>query len=287
MKLNKKTISVDILTANFNNENYLDDFFNSIYQSTVWPKRIIFVDDKSTDQSLATVERWVSKLPQIIIVKLAKNIGFANALNEGCKFIISEFVVRIDPDDILGFNRLEKQFDFISNHDTDVLGSNVSYFLDDDHKEINYSKFPLTHSDILSRYHEGNHGVCHGAVIFRRSCLEAESYRQEYVPAEEYDIFSRLLKRGFKFRNLEESLTQVRIHSGSVSNNMPYTTIEKTFKLRYLIWGRKTNRYIIIKEYLVRNCYRKYLFTKGMKRYLFLMIASMFKPKAVIRRFLK
>lgn len=287
MQLNKKTVPVDILTANFNNNKYLDDFFNSIYQSSVLPNRIIFVDDKSTDESLATVERWLLKLPQIFVVELSENVGFANALNEGCKYIFSDYVVRIDPDDIMGINRLEKQFDFISNHEVDVLGSNVSYFIDGEGQDINNSKFPLTHSQISSRYQEGGHGVCHGSVILKSTCLEAELYRQEYVPAEEYDIFSRLLKRGFKFCNLEESLTRVRIHSGSVSNNMPYTTIEKTFNLRYLIWEHKTNRCIVLKEYIVRNFYRKYLFSKGVNRYLFLVIASMFKPMAVIRRFLK
>lgn len=287
MQLIKKTVPVDILTANYNNAKYLDDFFGSIYNSTVWPERIIFVDDKSTDQSLAIVGGWIPKLPQIFVVKLPNNVGFANALNEGCKHIISEFVARIDPDDIFESNRLEKQFDFISNHEVDVLGSNVSYFFDTEYITINHSNFPLTHAQISSRYLEGNHGVCHGSVIFRKACLDVERYRQEYVPAEEYDIFSRLLKRGFRFTNLEDCLTQVRIHSGSVSNNMPYTTIEKTFDLRYLIWGQKTSRYIILKEYIVRNYYRKYLFGKGLKRYFFLLIASIFKPNAVIRRFLK
>ncbi|KIO36127.1 glycosyltransferase [Shewanella sp. cp20] len=287
MQLDKRTVPVDILTANFNNNNYLDDFFNSIYQSSVLPHRIIFVDDKSTDNSLATVGRWLLKLPQIFVVELSENVGFANALNEGCKHIASEYVVRIDPDDIMGVDRLEKQYDFISNHDVDVLGSNVSYFLDGEAQDITNSKFPLTHSEISSRYQEGSHGVCHGAVIFRSMCLKVEQYRQEYVPAEEYDIFSRLLKRGFKFSNLEGAFTRVRIHSGSVSNDMPYSTIEKTFKLRYLIWGCKTNRFIVLKEYIVRNYYRKYLFCTGVKRYLFLAIASIFKPMAVIRRFFK
>lgn len=287
MKLGKMTVPVDILTANYNNAKYLDDFFESIYNSTVWPERIIFVDDKSTDQSLALVDSWISKLPQILVIKLPSNIGFANALNEGYKHIISDYVARIDPDDILESMRLEKQFRFFSENNVDVVGSNVSYFFDNDYKVINSSNFPLLHEKISSRYFEGNHGVCHGSVMVKKKCLDKELYRQEFVPAEEYDIFSRFLKRGYVFANLNEALTRVRIHSSSVSNNMPYTTIEKTFELRFLIWGIQTPRLVILKEYIVRNFYRKYLFSKGLKRFVFLFVASMFKPMAVIRRFLK
>ncbi|QYK03916.1 glycosyltransferase [Shewanella zhangzhouensis] len=287
MQSNKRFVPVDILTANYNNNDYLDDFFDSIYQSSVWPTRIVFVDDKSTDKSLETVRRWLSRLPQIFIVELSCNVGFAHALNEGCKYIISEYIARIDPDDIMEQDRLEAQYAYMSEHHVDVLGSNVAYFLNGQQDSIKQSKFPIEHNDILARYHEGNHGVCHGAVMFRKVCLDTEQYRQEYVPAEEYDIFSRLLNKGFKFGNLGKVLTRVRIHAGSVSNNLPYTTIEKTFRLRYLIWGRETSRLIVFKEYLVRNNYRKYLFEKGIKRYVFLLIASLLKPKAVIRRFVK
>ncbi|MGI2853520.1 glycosyltransferase [Shewanella algae] len=287
MQEKKIILPVDILAANFNNGKYLDDFFCSIYQSSALPNRIIFVDDKSTDNSLEIVEQWITKLPQLFIVKLTKNIGFANALNEGCKHIVSEYVARIDPDDTLEPERLKAQYEFMVENNIDVLGSNVSYFIDDEKVTINHSKFPTEHDDILLRYQEGSHGVCHGAVMLTKLCLENEQYRQEYVPAEEYDIFSRLLCKGFIFGNLSEVLTSVRVHAESVSNNMPYATVEKTFKLRQLIWRQRTSRLVVFKEYLVRNNYRKYLFEKGIKRYLFLVVAASLKPKAVIRRFLK
>ncbi|WP_375336377.1 glycosyltransferase [Shewanella algae] len=50
-----------------------------MYQSTALPNRIIFVDDKSTDNSLEIVGQWITKLPQLFVVKLKKNVGFANA----------------------------------------------------------------------------------------------------------------------------------------------------------------------------------------------------------------
>ncbi|MBO2577396.1 glycosyltransferase [Shewanella algae] len=287
MQEKKMILPVDILAANFNNGKYLDDFFCSIYQSTALPNRIIFVDDKSTDNSLEIVGQWITKLPQLFVVKLKKNVGFANALNEGCKHIVSEYVARIDPDDTLEPERLEAQYEFMVKNNIDVLGSNVSYFIDDEMVAINHSKFPTEHDDILARYQEGSHGVCHGAVMLAKVCLESEQYRQEYVPAEEYDIFSRLLCRGFIFGNLGEVLTSVRVHAESVSNNMPYATVEKTFKLRQLIWGQRTSRLVVFKEYLVRNNYRKYLFAKGIERYLFLVLASFLKPKAVMKRLLK
>ena len=35
----------EVITANYNNSKFLDDFFSSIIDSSIKPKKIIFVDD--------------------------------------------------------------------------------------------------------------------------------------------------------------------------------------------------------------------------------------------------
>ena len=110
-----KIVDISILCANYNNANYLDEFFNSIINSTYSVKEIIIVDDCSTDNSCEIIENYSKILDNIILIKLDKNVGFANALNEGIKYVTAKYILRIDPDDVLASDRIEKQYDFLFN----------------------------------------------------------------------------------------------------------------------------------------------------------------------------
>src|SRR5690606_31416504 len=98
---------VDIVCANYNNGPFLRDFFDSILASTVRPQSIIFVDDGSTDGSLDICEDYVERIPELQVVVLADNVGFANALNIGLSHARAKYILRIDPDDILNPRRIE------------------------------------------------------------------------------------------------------------------------------------------------------------------------------------
>ena len=284
----QEVASVDILTANYNNSEYLDAFFQSIAQSTKLPKKIIFVDDCSTDCSILKVENKVIKNVNIKLIRLNKNIGFANALNEGIKFIDSEYVLRIDPDDILHPKRIENQLkEFRKNSMLDIVGSNVIYFKDSIHNKMGTSNFPTDHTDIKKQYINGNHGLCHGALMIRSNCFLENAYKQECFPAEEYDIFSRIINHGKLTLNLQENLTYVRIHPDSVSNEMPISTVIKTFKLREKHFDIKTSKTKIQIEYIRRKYYRKFLHIDYVYRYWYLLIVVILSPSRLIKRFRK
>ncbi len=51
----------DIISANFNNESYLDSYFKSIINSDLQPKTVIIVDDTSTDKSVEVIKN----IPQV------------------------------------------------------------------------------------------------------------------------------------------------------------------------------------------------------------------------------
>ena len=281
----KKICNVSIVSANYNNENFLDDFFKSILASTYLPQEIIIVDDCSTDNSLLIIETYQNKLNNIKLINLKKNIGFANALNKATEYVTCKYILRVDPDDILHQSRIEKQYNYMEEHDkVDILGSNICYFYESIKNCHNKSNFPSEHQVIKQRYLDGSHGLVHGGVIIKSNLLLKNRYRQEYVPAEEYDIFSRLLLKGYIAHNLDEVLTCVRIHNKSVSNNMPYSTVKKTFLLRKEIWEIKTSDFYIYKEFIARNLYRNSLNKTGLVKYLLLLIVSILKPTSLIKR---
>jgi glycosyltransferase involved in cell wall biosynthesis len=281
------TQSLTVLSANYNNSDFLVDFFDSLIKSTELPDEVIFVDDASTDNSLEIVDRYRDKL-NINLISLTENVGFANALNKGVGEVRTDLVLRIDPDDIINSSRVENQKKFlILNPDIDIVGSDVTYFLDNKDNLLNNSNFPVSNENIISNYLKGEHGLIHGAVTLRIDCFKKHTYKQENVPAEEYDIFSRMLKSGMKAANIKESLTFVRIHSASVTNNIPLSTVKKYHKLRFEIWGVKSMLLTIYRGFFSKKLYRKYLHTNTSVKYVYLLFLCILNPISAIKRAVK
>lgn len=280
-------VDVAILSANFNNGKYLDQFFQSIINSSFQPSQIILVDDKSTDDSIEIINKY-RYIQGLELICLSQNQGFANALNEGIKYVKAKYVLRVDPDDVISPFRIEKQFLFLENNtNIDVIGSNAQYFSDSINNILSKSNFVQNHNEIYKRYEAGTHGVMHGTTMLRANIFKIYKYHQESVPAEDYKIFSEIIKDGYKFENLLDSLTFVRIHKNSVSNDLPYNTILKTYELRDLIFGKRTSRISIVSFFIHMKFYRRFLFEKNLVWKLFyLIIAVMFNPVKVIKRFI-
>lgn len=277
----KESQKVSILSANFNNAKFLDDYFDSIAKQTYCNIEVVFVDDGSTDNSNAVVKSYQShfKFP-INHIELTHNIGFANALNQGLEYCDGEFVVRIDPDDTMSPDRIEKQVEFLlSNLEYSVVGSNASYFQVSPSKPISSSNFRSDFNWIKNKYFQAEYGVMHGTLMLRKSVFDNVKYYQDEVPAEDYALLSRIIKLGYKVNNIEDTLTQVRIHSNSVSNSLPLMTITKLFILRRDILNVNYSFCSVLLKFFHFRFYRNYLKSSNIfVKYIYLLCAVFFAP---------
>lgn len=279
---------VSVVAANYNNAAYLDDYFQSWIQSTVQPAELIFVDDGSTDESLEVAKRYKDDLPNLVILELGTNRGFGNALNAGIDRASCKYIMRVDPDDVLISDRLAVQLELLESEDVDVVGSNAIIFHSSTRRIIGTTNFPLTHSDIARTIRKGEHGVLHPTVIARAELFKNHPYNQGCVPAEDYDIFARMLRSGARFANIKRPLLRYRVHQKSASNVLPFSTIRKTYSLRDSIFGTKTPGWYILAYYAHIKCYRKYLFSElAAAKIFYLGLASALRPDKAFRRLLR
>lgn len=281
----KKTANVSIVTANYNNGKYLKDFIGSVIKSSVLPKELIIIDDGSTDDSIKILEDY-SKLEYLKIIKFDKNRGFCNALNEGIKNASADYIMRVDPDDIILVNRIKTQFEFLEkNKEIDVVGSNVIYFHNDTKKEVFRSNFPTNHSGIKTTFIRGEHGVQHPSTMIRAKVMKQYNYKQENFKAEDYEIFALMIKDGHQFANIDEPLTKMRIHGQSVSSNINYSTIKRTYLIRDGIFGTYTSPMKIHFYYWYILNYKKFLITRNkILKLLYLSLSILFYPSKFFRR---
>ena len=281
----KKTASVSVIAANYNNGNYLKEFIGSINESTVLPKELIIIDDGSLDGSIDILNGY-SDLEYLKIIKFNKNRGFCKALNVGIRSATGNYIMRVDPDDVVLKERIKVQVDYLEkNKDVDVVGSNVIYFHNNTKEEVLRSNFPLDHASIKATYLKGEHGVQHPSTMIRAGVLKKYKYLQENVKAEDYEIFARLIKDGHKFANISKPLTKMRIHSQSVSNNINFNTIKRTYEIRDKIFKTSTKPLKIRLYYWYILNYRKFLITRNkIMKSLYLALSVMFYPSKLLRR---
>ncbi|MDP3948293.1 MAG: glycosyltransferase family 2 protein [bacterium] len=88
-------MSTSVIIPNWNGSELLKDCLNSLAEQTFKNFEIILVDNGSTDNSLEYVK---NHFPQVRVISLEKNFGFAKAINEGVKASNTEYVVFLNND---------------------------------------------------------------------------------------------------------------------------------------------------------------------------------------------
>jgi len=285
--IGKRTVSVSIVAANYNNGKYLQQFIESVSASTVLPHELIIVDDGSTDDSL-TVLNGYSDLLFLRVIPFKQNLGFTAALNAGIEASTGKYIMRADPDDLLHPERIGQQYQFMEeNPDLDVLGSNVLYFNDQDGSDITVSNFPLTDIAIKKAYLQGEHGLMHATTILKTNVFKQYRY-QHIFPGEDYELFSRMVKDGHKFQNLARPLYKVRVHAGSSSSNLKFESIRQTFAFRDQIFGTKTSKCRIVIYFQHIRHYRSYQMAgNSITKYFHLLLSVLFYPAKLVKRLKK
>ena len=281
----KQVIDVSVLSANYNNGPYIHDYFQSILNSNVLPREIIFVDDGSTDQSLEELINY-DHLDFLKIIRLPKNIGFAHALNLGIEESLAEYIIRIDPDDFMAKERIERQYNYLINHQQiDLIGSNVFYFHGQDQRIILKSNMPRSHKGIQKAYIKGNHGLFHTSVAGKAQIFKQLKYRQSFYPAEDYDFFSRAVNAGFRMSNQTEALTYYRIHNNNLSFLRLKNSIYKTVQARKEIFQLNTSPFRGKVLFYQRFYYRKSLMAGNIIVGLwYTLLTIILRPQAIFRR---
>ena len=87
--------TVSLIIVNFNGERLLADCLNSLNAQTYRDFETIFVDNGSTDHSVAAARNL---MPEIRIIELPENTGFTGGNNAGFKVALGEYIVLLNND---------------------------------------------------------------------------------------------------------------------------------------------------------------------------------------------
>ncbi len=203
---------VTILMAVYNGMPFLPEAVNSIFDQTLDDWKFIIVNDGSTDETAA----WLADLddPRIQIINQL-NQGLAASLNNGLQVCETEFVARLDSDDIALPNRLERQLGYMIRHpEVGLLGSQFERLGE---QESGFaSKLPCEHDDIMEALLHARHALCHPTIMMRTEIIKSVGGYWEHAIAQDWDVYLKMGEQS-KLANLDEVLLKYRIHTGSLN----------------------------------------------------------------------
>ncbi|MDA7437897.1 glycosyltransferase [Candidatus Pseudothioglobus singularis] len=188
----------------FNEEHRLPSAIESILKQSYQSWLLILINDGSTDNSQKVINHYVEEDKRITCIVNKSNKGLAYSLNKAIESCNSEFIARMDADDVALQNRLEAQLDFLKDHsEVDVLGTGAEVIYATNHKSTILK--PKNHNSI-SRSIEKINPFFHSSVIMRRSFIESMGgYDVKCLRAQDYDLWLRGIDR-FMYHNLQEVL---------------------------------------------------------------------------------
>jgi len=209
------TPKITVLMPVFNGERYLVESVDSILDQSVKDFEFLIVDDGSTDDSAAILNRYVD--PRIRLISNEKNKGLIYSLNRGLKLARGDYVARMDCDDLSLPRRLECQFNFMeSNPDVVVCGCFTQTFGGGGKARI--GRYPLK-DDLIRSWMLFGSPFAHPGVMLRRKQIVENNlfYRESYIHTEDYDLWSRI-SHTLKMANVPEVLLKYRRHKGQISS---------------------------------------------------------------------
>lgn len=266
-KSNKK---VAIIIANWNGKRFLERCLRAVYNQTYKNFSIYFIDNGSTDGSVAYMQEY---FPEVNVIPLKKNTGFAYANNVGIHtaFLdddvayiltlnndtqmtdtcVSRLVEMIERDEKIGSVTPKIKY-FDNENMIDSIGMLVSRDgggISRGYKQIDSGQFD-TPGEIF--------GASACAALYKREALVDIQYRREFFDNsffayyEDLDLAWRLRLRGWKSWSCPEALV-LHVHSGTSISYSPFKAyhvnrnrfflIVKDFPARYLLMALLTTPY--------------------------------------------
>ncbi len=196
----------------FNAMPFLRDAVNSVCRQTYRDWELIVVDDGSTDQSKQYLKSMTDSRIRVIY---QRNQGPSIAFNRGFAACESEFVARMDADDVSAETRFAEQVAFLRAHpEIGLVGAQYEPL--GTRRVGRRSHLPVLHDQIFSALLKGRHAICNPTVMCRTSLLrQIGGYRADGV-LEDWAMFLGM-GQITRLANLDRALLRYRIHAASTN----------------------------------------------------------------------
>jgi len=177
---------------------------------------IVYRNHPETDSSFhKLIDEYDDK--RIRIIQTNKK-GVANAMNIGIINSTGNIISRIDGDDFWSKDKLQLQLEYKDKEKLNIVGS-WGIFVSNEGKEIEKIEHPVEHNEIR-KYLILNDKLIHSSILMDKKILEDIGlYNESFKTAEDYEMWFRIISKGYKFGNIPKYLVTVGLEPESISRS--------------------------------------------------------------------
>lgn len=220
---------VSIVIPVYNGSDYIKESLESALNQTYENIEIIVVNDGSCDKGATKkiVEKYVEKYPDKIRYFEKENGGVSTALNLALEKMNGEYFSWLSHDDRYYPQKIEKQVEYIKKFDSNtVLYSD--YDLMDSHSSV-FATANKNHKELMEKKEYSLlTGAVNGITLFipKKAFDECGNFRVDLKCTQDYELWLRMIKKGYEFIHQPEVLSTTRLHRGQTTNTSPRVVSE-------------------------------------------------------------
>ena len=214
---------ISIILPFYNNQTTLELAIKSVLVQTFKNWELLLINDGSTDSSLKIATTYAAFDTRIRLLGSNENKGLVFRLNEGISLSQGEYIARMDGDDIMFPERLEKQISLMhQNRKIDITSGDIVIInsLNVPVGKRSYFKKPQSLFNILRKKY-----ISHPTVMAKKCWFINNKYR-EYSRAEDLELWLR----SFKHTNHEKIPSFLIFYRESKYDYSSYKAASKTQK---------------------------------------------------------
>lgn len=206
---------VSIITPSYNSERFISATIESVLAQTYQNWEMIIADDCSTDRTLAIVEQYARADQRIKHINLGKNSGPAIARNSAIEQASGRYLAFLDDDDIWLPEKLEKQVQFMQDHQIAFSFTKYAQMTEDGTVMNTRLAIPddVNYEQLLK------HNVIGCLTVMLDTSMIGPVRMVNLRSRQDFVTWLALCKQGYTAYGLQEILAQYRIVSTSVSSN--------------------------------------------------------------------
>lgn len=202
---------VTVLLPVYNGTEFLSETIESVLNQSYRDFDFLIINDASTDNSEEIILSYTDSRIHYLINE--RNLGSIGSPQKGMDLIQTEYIARIDQDDLWHPTKLKKQIDLLdSNPEIGLCGTSIELIGDKTGVRI----FPTSNEPLKVGFLFGCL-MSHPSVIFRKSFLDESGvrYSPDYYLADDYKMWIDCLNYT-QIYNIQEPLVSYRQHQSQI-----------------------------------------------------------------------
>lgn len=219
---------VTVFVPSCNHEKYVLETLESIKNQTYKNYELIIIDDFSTDNTVAIIDKWINENKfQCKFIKHSYNQGIIRTMNEFLENAKGKYYSGCASDDIWLPEKLEKQVKMLELSDENTALVFSDALLINSEGELYQNKFIAYHRQYLS-LKSGNffnelilgNFIPAMTVTLKTDIIRKIGNWDENLTYEDYDMWLRLASK-YNFIYDEQPTAKYRLHNANLHNSIP------------------------------------------------------------------